>query len=207
MKKNYKLLVFDFDGTLYDNYGYLVKEYNKIAADKKTKTITDPSIIRDHDIYHARRLLNIPYMKIPGILTRLRKALMATHKEMLIVDLKNIVKELSQRYDLSILSTNKSDIIMRVLEEHDLTKYFKSINVAPFYFGKTRALKRLIKDNGLKHDEVLYIGDEIRDVISCKKIDVDIMGVSWGFNSKNALIRAGADSIADSPSDLLAIMK
>lgn len=77
----------------------------------------------------------------------------------------------------------------------------------PSLFGKGSAIKKICKIRGIKTNEVLYIGDEVRDIISTKKIGSKIMSVSWGYNAKERLIKEKPDWIADKPSDILKIIK
>ena len=74
-------------------------------------------------------------------------------------------------------------------------------------FGKHRSLKRLLKTYHMKPAETIYIGDEVRDIEACRKAKVQIIAVTWGFNSKRILERAKPDFIADKPEDIVKIVK
>ena len=57
---------------------------------------------------------------------------------------------------------------------------------------------------GLQKDECLYIGDSDVDMLTAANAGLRKIGVSWGFRPVSELEQAGADSIAYSPSDILA---
>jgi len=74
-------------------------------------------------------------------------------------------------------------------------------------FGKDRLINKYLKQRGLKKEDVVYVGDEIRDIEACRKIGVRVVGVTWGFNSKKALVGAQADWVVEKPADLAKIIK
>jgi phosphoglycolate phosphatase len=58
----------------------------------------------------------------------------------------------------------------------------------------------------LRKEEIIYVGDEVRDIQACKKSKVQVIGASWGYDQREALILASPDYIADNPKDILKIM-
>ena len=66
-------------------------------------------------------------------------------------------------------------------------------------FNKARLINTLIKDSGIPKSQLCYIGDEIKDVESCVKADIHMIGVSWGMNDPQSLLAAGAFQVVDTP--------
>lgn len=65
------------------------------------------------------------------------------------------------------------------------------------------ALNMMISDAGLMPEEVMFIGDTKVDIETALGAGVGRrVGVSWGFRSREELVRAGAHVIADHPSDI-----
>ena len=54
--------------------------------------------------------------------------------------------------------------------------------------------------------EVIYVGDEERDIIASKKARIKNIAVTWGFNSKEKLSREKPDYIVDSPMQIIEIV-
>lgn len=66
------------------------------------------------------------------------------------------------------------------------------------------AVNMMIADSGCSPDEVMFIGDTSVDIKTGAAAGVGVtVGVSWGFRTREELARAGADIIADLPSDIL----
>ena len=70
-------------------------------------------------------------------------------------------------------------------------------------FSKDKALNKFIKRNNLIPEQVMYVGDETRDIEASKKINVKVVAVSWGFNSEEALARQNPDFLINKPSELV----
>ena len=62
----------------------------------------------------------------------------------------------------------------------------------------------MMAELGVSADEVAYLGDTGVDMSTGKAAGVALtVGVSWGFRERGELIDAGADVIADTPSDIV----
>ena len=64
-----------------------------------------------------------------------------------------------------------------------------------------------MKENQLNPSEIIYVGDQVRDISACRKINCKIIAVSWGYNSKSRLIKGNPDFLVDKPKDILQIVK
>lgn len=64
---------------------------------------------------------------------------------------------------------------------------------------------KLIEKYGISRDECMYCGDHTIDMVTGKAADVLTVGVTWGFHTKEALLEAGADFVAEKPSDIVLI--
>ena len=65
----------------------------------------------------------------------------------------------------------------------------------------------LIKEYKLNLEEVIYIGDEDRDIIAAKRVGVKVIAVTWGYNSKEKLMKEKPDCLVSSPKELEKIFK
>lgn len=73
-------------------------------------------------------------------------------------------------------------------------------------FGKSRLLKKLMKEKKIPHADPIYIGDEIRDVEAAKKAGIKVIGVTWGYNTKMALLTSHPDHVVEKPEELKSII-
>jgi phosphoglycolate phosphatase-like HAD superfamily hydrolase len=66
--------------------------------------------------------------------------------------------------------------------------------------GKAKILKEI------KTDDMIYVGDEVRDIEACKKAGVPVIAVTWGFNDMEALIDAKPDWMAKTVEGIMQII-
>ncbi|MEH7475748.1 HAD hydrolase-like protein, partial [Priestia megaterium] len=69
-------------------------------------------------------------------------------------------------------------------------------------FSKSKDISVFLKNNKLKKEEVIYIGDELRDIKAAKKNGLLCIAVSWGYDSLDLLSTGNADFVAKQPKDI-----
>ena len=95
---------------------------------------------------------------------------------------------------------------MGFLENNQL-ELFDFIHTTSKIWSKNRSLKTLIHDNQLKLSEVIYIGDETRDIVAAQKAGIRCVAVTWGFNSRKALEAHRPDYLIHSPQELFRLFQ
>jgi len=108
-------------------------------------------------------------------------------------------------YKLAIISSNRIENIDKFIKHNDLD-IFDFVHGKTDLFGKAGYLGKFLDDFDLDSSEVIYVGDEIRDVEACKKVGIKIIGVTWGLHTPEALQKAGVDYIVKKPSEVFKII-
>lgn len=202
-----KYLIFDFDGTIVDSLGLLVKIYNQVCFNYGCLPvdINDKEELRKLKSQEILKRYKISFFKIPFLLIRVKKELKKRISEVEIFEGINLVlKELKNRgFSLYILTSNSKENVEIFLKNNGLLDIFSSVHSGSNVFGKDKSIKRLLRLKNIDLRECVYIGDETRDIEAMQRIGLPIISVSWGFNSKEALIKLNPDKIVDSPEGLL----
>jgi phosphoglycolate phosphatase len=204
---NKKNLIFDFDGTIADTLDLLVKIYNQICDKYRCLPvdINDKEELKKLKAQEIARRHKVSFLKIPFLAIEVRSRLRKRINDVKIfngIDL--VIKDLKNKgFNLSILTSNSKENVEIFLKNNNLIGAFDFVYSSSNVFGKDRSMRRLLKMNNLNKDECIYIGDETRDVEAMKKVGLPIISVSWGFNSRESLLKVNPDVIVDSPSDLL----
>jgi phosphoglycolate phosphatase len=149
------------------------------------------------------RKYHIPLMKLPSLILRTQKEL---HQKIDQVELfpgiRDLVLGLKRRmFRLGILTSNSRENVQKLLRARDLD-VFDFIHSESNFFGKTRALLHLLHKHGLGKDDVIYVGDEIRDIEACYHAQVAVIAVSWGFHRKALLRAKNPTFLVDSPVEI-----
>ena len=201
----HKILIFDFDGTIADTHQFIIEISNRLSHEFKYKPILPHEIelLKDKTSQEIIRHLRVPIMKIPAILAKAKKEFYQGISLLQPIDgLKEILFRLKEEGNaMGILSSNSLENIGQFLKNHQLDIFDFVENTAKVW-SKNTSLKRLIQENDFAIQEMLYIGDEIRDVIAAKRLGVKIAAVTWGYNSIDALKKHNPDFMVSSPEEL-----
>lgn len=209
MIKNKPTLIFDFDGTIADTHHYIIAISNRIANEFGYAQILPEEIVslKDKTAIDVIKHLKVPLLKIPAIIARAKKEF-----ENDIADLKpfegldNALATLKDTgTQIGILSSNAMNNIQTFLTNHNLD-IFDFINSTTNIWGKHICLKKVMQENDLKPNNIIYIGDEMRDIEAAKKLGVKVAAVTWGYNSAKALEDSKPDYLLNSPQDLLGLV-
>jgi len=209
MPDKLKAIIFDLDGTIADTFHIGLEVANSLAQKYKYEPIVDSPVIRDLSF----KEFLVSHLK----LGRIRLILWAMETKRIISQrndnvkifpgIKDALEDLSKHYKLGILTSNSTKNALRILESNGIGHLFSFMYTNCPAFGKWRHIKKLIKTEKYKKSEVVYIGDEIRDVDSCIRVGIPIIAVTWGANSAKTLEEAGAHFFANKPWDLVTIAK
>ena len=203
MKKH--TLVFDFDGTIADTFHYTLQLSNRLSHEFNFNTIEPHEIafLKDKTSREIISYLRVPILKIPQIVARAKKEL---NQEIASINpiegLKEILHDLkSLNHTMGILTSNSLENVTKFLNNHSLN-LFDFIEASSSIWKKNRGLGVLMKNKGLIPEDILYIGDETRDIVAAQKAGVRIAAVTWGYNSSNALKAHNPDYLVNNPFEL-----
>jgi len=203
-----KAVIFDFDGTLADSLLLGLEGVNELAPRYKYQPITDTDYIRRKGMRRIiKEDLRLKWYQLPVYIRSLKKVLLPKIEELRLYEgLPEVVKSLSGDAHLFILTSNIRKAVDHGIEKYELDCFERAFTSIPA-FRKHIILRRLLNKYGLRPDQVVYVGDEVRDVEACRKAGVPVIGVSWGLNDRLALTAAEADYVVDTPEELLALIQ
>lgn len=202
----YKYIIFDFDGTIVDSSHVFINIGNSLAEKYGVNRITAEEFkeLGKLSVKDKCKKLGIPLYKVPRIAIEiLEKFHHHTDDLHLIEGIKDTVTKLKEYgYKLGIISSNSVSNIEKFLKSVDLN-VFDCIQCVPGILGKHQTINKFIKKMNLSREHVIYIGDELRDVISCKKACIKVIAVAWGYDSLELLSTGHPDFIAEKPDEII----
>ena len=204
-----KTIIFDFDGTIADTLPLIIEFFNQNAEKFGFKKLGPSEVegLRNKTVLEIIKEFKISLFRLPFIAKKLRDDLRKKIRDTkLIPEIKEVFFKLKKKgFKIGILSSNSKENIKKFLKANDLL-IFEFIYSESNIFGKGNALKSLLKKLKLNSKEVVYIGDEVRDIEACKKNGVKIISVTWGFNKKGILKKNKPDYLVDKPEQILNIV-
>ena len=208
---SYRGTIFDFDGTLADTLGETRRIFNEIAPDYGIRTVHEDELhaLRHLSLKDLLSHLKIPKRRVPVLISRGTGMMRTNIASMpMIPGMGDVVRELRKTSDcLGILTSNMAANVEAFLDAHGLLDHFDFISSTSKLTGKAKHLKAIRKTFSLRYEEMLYVGDEIRDIKASRKAGVRVAAVTWGFNSRESLAAAKPDYLLDHPGEFLSLSR
>jgi phosphoglycolate phosphatase len=200
----FKLVVWDFDGTLADSLPSAVVIFNRLAAELGYRPLADVQAARGTPMRRLLKQQGISLWRLPRLVKMYRAAAAEEADQLkLFVGLPAALAAMAATgVQLGVLSSNHEDNIRRCLRANGAEAHFAFVVGYPKLFGKAKALRRIIKAQRLRRDEVLYVGDELRDVEAAKRAGVKVAAVTWGFHTAELLHSGEPDYLLSDASEL-----
>ena len=205
-----KAIIFDFDGTIADTVDALVCIANRLAQEFGYIPIAgdELAMLKNLSSREIIKYSGISIFKIPFLVKKVK------------AELKNKIPELkpipgirealillkSEGNRLGIITSNSQENVTEFLQINELDNLFEFIYSGITIFGKTTIINNVLKQQQIKPEAVIYVGDETRDIEASKKARIKVIAVTWGFNSPEILARQNPDFLIHKPSELLEIV-
>jgi phosphoglycolate phosphatase len=206
MQNNSKLIIFDFDGTLADTLGALMRICNRLAPEFGYSQINDEQFanLKYLSSWEIIKFSKVALWKLPFLIKRVKEEFPAEVRNVkLFPGVIEVLKTLKlQGYRLGIVSSNAEENIRALLHQNQIEHLFDFVTGAST-FGKGKAIDRLIKQYDCAKADVIYIGDEIRDIQAARSISIRVVSVGWGFNAPTALMDRQPDLLITKPLALI----
>ena len=204
-----KHLIFDFDGTVVDSASLYIKLCNDMADELRVSPMSIESLreLSGLTIKQRCKKLNIPLYRLPVMNIMVQERIRShIHELQWIPGIEDeILKLKNMGFKLTMISSNSVSNISRFFKSNN-SNLFNEIYSSRGIFDKHHAIRALLKKFDIKRSEAIYIGDEFRDIKACKKAKINIISVTWGFDSKDLLIKGKPDFIADTPTEMVDII-
>jgi phosphoglycolate phosphatase-like HAD superfamily hydrolase len=205
-----KVIMFDFDGTLADTLDTLVTITNRLALEFGYKPTAPEQLAQIRNLSSREIVMQsgISIFKIPFLLKKIKGNL---HNEIQYLNSIPGIKEalIQLKYEgniLGILTSNSEENVRIFLNKQGMEELFSFVYSETTLFSKHKIIRKFMKENYLSSEEIVYVGDETRDIESSKKIPIKVIAVSWGFNSREVLAKHKPDFLIHKPSELIEVM-
>lgn len=140
----------------------------------------------------------------------------------LVPGMADVIRTLSTRCVLAVVSTNVVSVVRRIAERENLSGCFAHIFAGDIEPDKRVSIRAFLRDPSyatprhgvawyedttpepLSPNEVALVTDTVGDVRNARECGIRAIGVSWGMHDEKALLEAGAERVARWPQELTA---
>jgi len=152
--------------------------------------------------------VGVSSFKVPHLLYKGRKMLKDNIGELPLIDgIVDTLKALRPHAQImGILTSNSTENANIFLEAHRLRHLFDFVSSSTKLTSKAKNLRSIIQTFSIAPADLIYIGDETRDIKAAHKAGVSSVAVSWGFNSKEILDAQQPTYLCNTASELQSIL-
>jgi phosphoglycolate phosphatase len=209
----YSLVIFDLDGTLVDSFPWFLRNINDTADKFGFRRVPQDEIasLRRAGLREIFERLDVPPRKLPAIVRHMRR--LKAEQAASIALFPGVAPMLQTLADaglrLAVVSSDREANARRQLGP-DIAAMFATFDCGASLFGKATKLRRAVRRAGVSAQDVIAIGDEIRDIEAARAAGIACAAVTWGYSAPDALLAHKPDIVFERmeqiPPHLLAAM-
>jgi phosphoglycolate phosphatase len=208
--RNFDLIAFDWDGTLFDSTQIIVRCIQKAVQDVGGKTPTDQAAAYVIGLGLAQALAHaapdVPPEKYPELGARYRHHYASHYDDLVLFDgVLPLLDSLKARgYRLAVATGKSRRGLDEALQSAELKGVFDSSRTADETAGKPdpRMLHELMAEFGVPAARVLMIGDTTHDLQMAVNAACPSVGVSYGAHEPSAFVSLNPRFVAHSVGQL-----
>lgn len=206
----HQVFIFDFDGTLANTLDLMRTAFNGMALEYGLPKIL-PDNLPQLRAMSAKELLQ-KYPLSPLTFLKLRHTIQDAVRSNIqncnsVDGIPLVLKQLKKSGAIIGIVTSNSKENVQLFFEQNRSRQIDFIYSEKNLFGKAKVLNKIIREKGFSKTSVVYIGDEVRDIEAAHQAGVTSVAVTWGFNTRERLLKAQPEYVVDEPGEILEILK
>jgi phosphoglycolate phosphatase len=207
--RRYRLVIFDFDGTLADSGDWFLSMSDQLAQRFSFRRVSSEEVemLRGRTSREVIRYLGIPRWKLPGIGRYLHARLAEqTDKIALFDGVEPLLRNLADAgFKIALVTSNSEPNARAILGPANVAR-INWFECGASLFGKAPRYRRVLRRAYVEPYEAIAIGDETRDISAARKAGVTAGAVLWGYAHREALTNAGPDLFFEHPDEVARLL-
>ena len=209
----YRTVIFDLDGTLLNSIGDLAAAANYVCRQNRWPEHTEeeimgmvghgiPNLVRQFSPADARSTL-----MVLNTTSQFNQYYGCHNMELTrpYEGMAELLQQLKAAGAQLAVCSNKADNFSRAIVEHYYPGVFDlvrgNLNGMPIKPDPT-VVREIMRDLDASYLSAMMVGDSSVDIQTGHNAGIKACGVTWGFRSRESLVEAAADAIADTPAEL-----
>ena len=108
-------------------------------------------------------------------------------------------------FRLAVATSKPEEFSRKIIAHFGLDGYFEAVCGATMdekRTAKADVIRYALETVGAAAEESLMVGDREHDVLGAHAVGVPCLGALWGYGSREELLSAGADALAETPEEM-----
>lgn len=201
----FKLVIFDFDGTLADSGEFFLQASNRMADEFGLRRIApeEVELLRKMDARQIIKYLQLPVWRLPFYLKRVRAMMSeATSEISLFPGVPEMLLRLRAAGVVTALVTSNSEANARAILGREAAVAISHYRCGATLFGKRQKFRRVLRESGIARSDTVCIGDEIRDLDAAHAEQIAFGAVSWGYTRIEAFDERAPEKVFATVSEM-----
>jgi phosphoglycolate phosphatase len=186
----YKLVIFDFDGTLADSFEWFLGVVDELAAKHKFRMFDRAELddLRGSSATKVLAHLGVSRWKLPAIGRHLHQLAARDAEKISLFDGvdRMLAALVESGVTVAVVSSSAENNIRRILGAENVAR-ISHFECGASLFGKRTKLRKVLRKCGVSAAQALCVGDEVRDIEAAKAEKIPFGAVGWGFTHLHAL--------------------
>lgn len=190
----YKLIAFDFDGTLFESLTQCLDAFRKTVSPYAGHLLTDAEIEATFGLSEDGMIMRLVGDNWEQAAADFYAEYAVMHESITEVfdGARELLDELKEKGVRLALVTGKGETACRIsLEKLRLEGVFEAVRCGEADGpSKHRHFGDLLKQYGFEKDEMVYIGDSTKDVEACRMAGIGCLSAAWQSDARKDALEA-----------------
>ncbi len=198
-----KVVMFDFDGVIADSFNIFFTEFTRACEELGFHKLNSKEVLLslfDGNLILSLFKLGFPPWKLRELFQKFQPRIAEANSRVKPFDgIKETLEDISRTYPTYIISSNLSEAVRNFLTRESING-IQDILGADVETSKVKKIKQISKKH--PNHKPYYIGDTCGDIKEGREANAITVAVTWGWHSKERLLKSNPDYIVDTPEEL-----